>query len=96
MNATSAAAAQASWFAAKIAFQYPDAWPETVRELIIHSADWNPMMFNQIQAQQGNRKSFRNLLRTFGYGIPNLDRTLYGQESAFTFIAQEHINNPLV
>ncbi|WP_210151373.1 S8 family peptidase [Chryseobacterium scophthalmum] len=91
INATSAAAAHASWFTAKIAFQYPDAWPETVRGLVIHSADWNPMMLNQIQAQQGNRTSFRNLLRTFGYGIPNLDRALYSQESAFTFISQEYI-----
>ena len=89
--ATSVAAAQASWFAAKIAFDYPNAWAETIRGLIVHSANWNQAMFTQMQVQQGNRTSFRNLLRTFGYGVPNLDRALYSQESALTFIVQETI-----
>lgn len=91
INATSAAAAQASWFAAKIAYEYSDAWAETIRGLMVHSADWNQAMLNQIQIQQGNRTSFKNLLRTFGFGVPNLDRALYSQESALTFIAQETI-----
>ena len=89
--ATSAAAAQASWFAAKIAYEYPNAWAETVRGLVIHSANWNAAMLAQQNVQQGNRASFRNLLRTFGFGIPDLDRALYSQESALTYIAQETI-----
>jgi hypothetical protein len=32
-----------------------------------------------------------NLVRTFGYGVPDLDRALYSQESALTYIAQETI-----
>lgn len=89
--ATSAAAAKASWFAAKIAYEYPDAWVETIRGLMVHSANWNPAMLNQMNVQQGNRTSFRNLLRVFGFGIPQLERALYSRESAFTFIAQETI-----
>lgn len=89
--ATSAAAAQASWFAAKIAYEYPNAWAETIRGLIVHSANWHPAMLAQKQVQQGNRASFRNLLRTFGFGVPDLDRALYSQESALTYIAQETI-----
>jgi hypothetical protein len=91
INATSAAAAQASWFAAKIAYEYPDAWAETVRGLMVHSANWHPAMLAQQNVQQGNRASFRNLLRTFGFGIPDLDRALYSKESALTYIAQEII-----
>lgn len=91
INATSAAAAQASWFAAKIAYEYPDAWAETIRGLMVHSANWNSAMLNQMNVQQGNRTSFRNLLKVFGFGVPQLDRALYSQESAFTFIAQETI-----
>lgn len=91
INATSAAAAQASWFAAKIAYDYPNAWVETIRGLIIHSANWTPAMFKQMQVQAGNRACFRSLLRTFGFGVPNLDRALYSQESALTIIAQEII-----
>ncbi|MDN4165983.1 S8 family peptidase [Cytophagales bacterium LB-30] len=91
INATSAAAAQASWFAAKIAYEYPDAWAETIRGLMVHSANWHPAMLAQIQVKQGNRGSFRNLLRAFGYGVPDLDRALYSKESALTYIAQETI-----
>lgn len=89
--ATSAAAAQASWFAAKIAYEYPNAWAETVRGLVVHSASWNDAMLAQQNVQQGNRTGFRHLLRTFGFGVPDLDRALYSQESALTYIAQETI-----
>jgi hypothetical protein len=91
INATSAAAAQASWFAAKIAYEYPGSWVETIRGLVVHSANWNAAMLNQSQVQQGNRASFKNLLRTFGYGVPDLDRALFSRESALTYIAQEII-----
>lgn len=90
VNATSAAAAQASWFAAKVAFEYPNAWAETIRGLMIHSADWNDAMRNQHE-KQNNKRDITNLLRTFGFGVPNLDRALYSQESVLTFIAQETI-----
>jgi hypothetical protein len=94
VNATSAAAAQAAWFAAKIAYAYPDAWAETVRGLVVHSANWHPAMLTQLNKQLGDqskRERFRNLLRTFGFGIPDLDRALYSRESALTYIAQETI-----
>lgn len=91
INATSAAVAQASWFAAKIAFEYPNAWPETVRALMVHSAFWNEAMLKQLNVKQGNRGDFKNLLKVFGFGIPELERALYSQESALTFVAQEFI-----
>lgn len=91
VNATSAAAAQAAWFAAKIIYEYPNAWAETIRGLIVHSADWSQAMLDQLQVEQGSRASFEKLLRTFGFGAPNLDRALYSQESALTFIAEETI-----
>lgn len=91
INATSAAAAQASWFAAKIAFEYPNAWPETVRALIVHSAYWNDAMKQQQDVKSGNRGDYRKLLRVYGYGVPELERALYSRESALTFVAQEFI-----
>jgi hypothetical protein len=91
INATSAAAAQASWFAAKIAYEYPNAWAETIRGLMVHSASWNNAMLNQMNVQKGNRASFKNLLKVFGYGVPELSSALFSQESALTFIAQEFI-----
>lgn len=91
--ATSAAAAQASWFAAKIAHEYPEAWAETVRGLMVHSAEWHPAMLAQlsIEAGKSNRGDYRSLLRTFGYGVPDLERALHSKESALTYIAQETI-----
>lgn len=90
INATSAAAARASWFAAKIASLYPEAWPETIRGLMIHSARWKDEMLRQ--AGVDNRKtSYNSLIRTFGYGVPDIETALYSKESAFTFIAQEDI-----
>lgn len=91
INATSAAAAQASWFAAKIAFEYPNAWPETVRALMVHSAYWNDAMKQQQDVKSGNRGDYRKLLRVYGFGVPELERALYSQESALTFVAQEFI-----
>ncbi len=91
INATSAAAAQASWFAAKVAYEYPNAWAETIRGLIIHSARWNEAMLTQVNAIPGDRRSYGELLRTFGFGVPDLERALYSKESALTFIAQETI-----
>lgn len=91
INATSAAAAQASYFAGKIAFEYPNAWPETLRALMVHSAFWNAAMIRQLNVRPGNRGDFKNLLKVFGFGVPEIERALYSQESALTFIAQETI-----
>lgn len=91
INATSAAAAQAAWFSARIAHEYPTAWPETVRGLMVHSADWNGAMLSQLNVKPRNRGDFHNLLRVFGFGVPQLDKALYSKESAFTYIAQETI-----
>lgn len=91
INATSAAAAQASWFAAKVAYEYQNAWAETIRGLMVHSADWNEAMFRQLNIDKTKKGDYLKLLRTFGYGVPNLDRALYSKESALTYIVQETI-----
>jgi hypothetical protein len=91
INATSAATAKASWFAAKVAYEYPNSWPETIKGLIVHSAEWNDVMYRQMGVRRANKSDVRKLLRVFGFGIPQLDRALYSQESALTLIAQEVI-----
>jgi hypothetical protein len=42
--ATSAASAQAARMAAIISAEYPALWPEAVRALVVHSAEWTPQM----------------------------------------------------
>lgn len=85
ISGTSAAAAQAAWLAAKIAYRYPDIWPESIRGLIVHSAAWTKEMKSQFH----NIKS--DLIRCCGYGVPDIQRALNSYENGFTFIAQERI-----
>lgn len=89
-SATSAATAQASWFAAKVASEYPDVWPETIRGLMVHSAEWTETMFNQF-GLQGNKTDVGKLMKIFGYGVPNIERAMYSSESGLSMIAQETI-----
>lgn len=89
--ATSAATAIASWFAAKIAYKYPNMWAETIRGLMIHSASWNKAMLDQMEVNSNNKSKYRKLMQVFGYGCPDLNKALFSSESSFTLIAQEII-----
>lgn len=86
--ATSAATAQAAWMGAQIQTQYPDAWPETVRALIVHSADWTETMKQQFLRGDTSKASFARLVRVCGYGVPNLGRALYCLSNSLTLISQ--------
>lgn len=91
INATSAATAEASWLAAKIQYIYPNAWPETIRALIVHSASWTEQMIQQFGINIKSKSNVLELLRTCGYGVPDIDRALYSFENGLTFVAQETI-----
>lgn len=84
---TSAAAAQASWMAARILKEYPTAWPETIRALIVHSAEWTDTMKSQF-LHGTSRNSYRSLVRVCGYGVPKLDRALFCAANSLTLISQ--------
>lgn len=91
INATSAATAQISWLAAKIAYYYPNIWPETIRALIVHSASWTDEMIRQFRVDINSKSQVGDLLRICGYGVPNVDRALFSYENGLTFVAQESI-----
>lgn len=88
--ATSAAAAQAARMAALIAAEYPTLWPEAVRALVVHSAEWTPQMQTHLRGASGKRARSR-LVRRYGFGVPRLDRALRSGDDALTLIAQETI-----
>ena len=90
IDATSAAAAQAACLAAQIQAAYPQAWPETVRGLLIHSAQWTEAMKRQFLTT-GNKGDFARLMRICGYGVPNFSRALECGSNYLTLIAQEEI-----
>ena len=88
---TSAATAQAAWFAAQIHNVYPDIWPETIRALMVHSAEWTDTLKAQFLPTRPTKKDYSQLLRICGYGVPNLTRALYSASNSLTLIAQEEL-----
>jgi len=90
MWATSAATAQASRMAAKISASNTDYWPETVRALMIHSADWTEPM-KQSLANNHRSGDRVNLIRRFGFGVPNLNRALASARNDLALISQRYI-----
>lgn len=92
INATSAATAQAAWMAAKIQAQYPDAWPETIRGLMIHAAEWPDALKRQFLNANGrgeySKSEYRQLMRICGYGVPNLGRALACASNSLTLISE--------
>ncbi len=90
--ATSAAAAQAAWMAAQIQAQYPDAWPETIRALIVHTAEWTETMRSQfLPAVNPSKQDYSDLLRICGYGVPDLSRALYCASNSLTLVSQAEL-----
>lgn len=89
-NMTSAATSQAANFAAKIQVRYPDYWPETVRALMVHSAEW-PEPLKQQFARNNSKTEIKKVLRACGYGVPNLERALYSASNSLTLISQAEI-----
>ena len=90
-NATSAATAFASNFLAKLRDVYPNAWPETLRALMIHSASWNQEIIEQFNIDTNKVGDIRKLLRIVGYGIPNLEKAIKCKTNYLTFISEEII-----
>lgn len=85
---TSSATAQAAWFCAQILNEYPNIWPETVRALMIHSASWTPEMKKQFCTEDTKTKGRRRLLRTCGYGIPNLQKAIQCINNSVNMVIQ--------
>lgn len=89
-NMTSASTAQASWFAAQIQSLYPNYWPETVRALMVHSAEWTETLKSQF-LDNGSKTEMGKLLRICGYGVPNFEKALYCASNSLTLISQAFI-----
>jgi hypothetical protein len=88
---TSASVALASKFASELYQQYPGYKPETIRALIIHSADWNDVMLNGASLSDLNAEQKTELLSKVGYGIPYLDKAKYSAENSLSIIAERSL-----
>jgi hypothetical protein len=72
-EATSAAAAQGARMAIRLAAEHPDYWPETIRAMMVHSAEWTAPMLQALGDTPSKRARYE-LVRRFGYGVPSLER----------------------
>lgn len=88
--ATSAATAQTARLAALISAEYPTYWPETVRALVVHSAQWSAQMQTHLAGASGKRARAR-LVQRYGFGVPSTERALRSADDALTLVVQSSI-----
>ena len=87
---SSAAAGLASKMSAELRTLYPRYWVETIRGLMVHSANWTDAMIKCSMDSSG-RLNNRHLLRTVGYGVPNIQKAMFSVQNSLTLIAERMI-----
>ncbi len=94
VNATSAATALGARMAAQLMTEYPELWPECIRALIVHSADWTNAMRDAFLPahQQPSKADYVRLVRHCGFGVPDLDRAMRSASNSLAMIVQESIH----
>jgi hypothetical protein len=89
--ATSPATAQAAGMAGILLARFPEFWPETIRAIMVHSAEWTPAMLEQLR--QARRKKEKVVLaRHFGYGVPSLRRALASAQNDLVLLAERELS----
>lgn len=91
INATSSATAQAAYMAAELMSAYPNLWEESIRALMIHSAQWTEKMKKQFCYNDKRGEGIHNLLRSCGYGIASLERARYSADNSVNMIIQAEL-----
>ena len=93
-NATSAATALASRFAARVMALYPGLWLETIRALIVHSAEWTDAMKRQSfrAGRRPPKDDVLRLIRRCGFGVPDIDRALWTVDNSLTMVVEERLH----
>lgn len=93
-NATSAATALAARMAAQLVSEYPELWPESIRALMVHSAEWTNAMREAFLPANGppSKANYVHLVRHCGFGVPDLDRAIRSASNSLSMIVEEHIH----
>lgn len=93
-NATSAACALAARMAAQLMAEYPMLWPETIRALMVHSAQWTPAMLQTFLPANGQatKNQVASLVRHCGFGMPDLDRALWSVANSLTLVCESTLH----
>jgi hypothetical protein len=90
-TATSAATSLCSRMAAQLMAAYPARWPETIRALIVHSAEWTDAMKRMFLPQNRNptKQDYERLVRHCGFGVPSLDRAKWSASNSLTLVVED-------
>ena len=93
-NATSAATALAARLSAQVMSVYPDLWPETIRALVVHSAEWTDAMKHAYLPPERQRKKgdYGHLAQRCGFGVPDLGRALWSVRNSLTMVVQQRLH----
>lgn len=90
-NATSAASALCARMAAQLMSAYPQLRPETIRALIVHSAEWTDAM-REMYLKSHAKNDYINLVRHCGWGVPDLERALWSAANSLTLIVEDQVH----
>lgn len=88
---TSAASALASKFASQLLTEYKSLWPETIKALMVHSAEWTNEMLENSNLSDLSKAQKISLMRSVGYGVPNYQKAIKSANNSLTLISQEII-----
>ena len=66
----------------------PELWPETVRGLAVHSAEWTRVMRHHID-RAGSQTQKMAMLRRYGWGVPRFRRALYSASDDTTLVVED-------
>jgi hypothetical protein len=84
---TSAATAGASRLAALIQNEYPNLWPETIRALIVSSANWTGAMLAHLPPH-ATKTDHGLLLKRYGFGVPDHERAMRSARNNLALIEE--------
>ena len=77
---------------ARLQAENPHYWPETLRGLMVHSAEWTPTMKKNISNRgKGDKDQYSALMRQYGYGVPSWDRAVASAKNRATMIVERQI-----
>ncbi len=90
-NATSAASAQCARMAAQLMAAYPNFRAETIRALIVHSAEWTQAMRDAHLPAAPVKRDFAGLIRHCGWGQPNLAYAQWSASNSLTLVVEDSV-----
>ncbi|MEO5626401.1 MAG: S8 family peptidase [Dokdonella sp.] len=93
-NATSAASALCARMAAQIMAVYPHLRPETIRALLVHSAEWTDAMRATYLPPTGqpSKSDYVHLIRHCGWGVPDLEQALWSAGNSLTLVVEDVVH----